>query len=142
MRKSYLLIWAGIALLIGFFWFYFPTLSRYQDLKIEEDRITRELADLDAKIKALQEERHLLKNDMEYLEKVIRRELGLVKPGEIVYKLVPEEEAKTPEKEKLQESPASPKTEPPPVPSANPPSSDSKPPLVEGAPVYPRRETR
>ena len=27
---------------------------------------------------------------MTYLEKVIREELGLVKPGEMVYKLVPE----------------------------------------------------
>ena len=128
MRKSYLLIWAGIASLIIFFWLYFPTLSRYQDLKIEEDRITRQLKELDAKIKDLEEERHLLKNDMEYLEKVIRKELGLVKPGEIVYKLVPEEE-----------TPAAP---PPAVSAAPPPPQNSEPPLLESKPVYPRRETR
>lgn len=133
MRKSYLLFWAGIAILLGFFWIYFPTLSRYQDLKIEEERMKRELEDLDAKIKALQEERHLLKNDMEYLEKVIRRELGLVKPGEIVYKLVPEEETPAPETG----------TAPPPA-TVTPPAffDDSEPTLAEGEPVYPRQETR
>lgn len=133
MRKSHLLFWAGIAILLVFFWIYFPTLSRYQDLKIEEERIKRELAELDTKIKALQEERHLLKNDMEYLEKVIRRELGLVKPGEIVYKLVPEEETPAPETE----------TAPQPA-TVTPPAffDDSEPPLVESEPVYPRQETR
>lgn len=69
---------------------YLPGLSRLQELRSEEERLSRELVELGAKIKALQEEKTLLQSDLAYLEKVIREELGLVKPGEMVYKLVPE----------------------------------------------------
>lgn len=96
MRRPYLLIWFAVAAFLLFFWIYFPKLSRYQELRTEEERIRRELADLDAKIKTLQEERNLLQNDAEYLERVIRQELGLVRPGEMVYKFVQEEEAPSP----------------------------------------------
>lgn len=89
--KPYLFIWIAFAVLLAFFWIYFPTLSRYRELKMEEDRMAKELFELDSKIKALQEERDLLQNDLEYLEKVIRKELGLVKPGEMVYKFVTDE---------------------------------------------------
>jgi len=91
MRKPLASLLIGTAVLLALIWFYFPTLSKYRDLKLEEERISKELADLDVKVKALEEERHLLKNDVEYLEKVIRQELGLVKPGEVVYKFVEEE---------------------------------------------------
>ena len=90
MRKSFLLLWGGVIVLLLFFWIYFPTLSRYRELKIQQEEMERQLKDLDKKIKELAEERHLLKHDPQYLEKVIRDELGLVKPGEVVYKLVPE----------------------------------------------------
>jgi len=45
---------------------------------------------LDKQILEMQEERELLKNDLNYIEKVIRDELGLVGPGETVYKFVTE----------------------------------------------------
>jgi cell division protein FtsB len=80
----------GITLV--FFWVYLPVLSKYHDLKIQEDKTKRELDSMNEKIKTLQEERDLLRNDMNYLEKVIRDELGLVRPGEMVYKFVPEKE--------------------------------------------------
>ncbi|MBI3313728.1 MAG: septum formation initiator family protein [Candidatus Omnitrophica bacterium] len=88
MRKSFLLLWISVAGILLFFWLYFPTLSRYRELKIEEETIKRELAQVNEKIRELSKERDLLKNDLTYLEKVIRDELGLVKPGEIVYKFV------------------------------------------------------
>ena len=91
MRKQFTFLWIAIGVIFFIFWFYFPTLTRYQDLKEEEERISKELAELDIKITQLTEERDLLKNDVAYLEKVIRQELGLVKPGEIVYKFVAEE---------------------------------------------------
>ncbi len=90
MRKSFVIFWAAIIILILFFWIYFPVLSHYRDLRIQEDKLSRDLAELDAKIRALTEEKNLLLHDVEYLEKVIRDEMGLVKPGEIVYKLVPD----------------------------------------------------
>lgn len=90
MRKYFLFLWFSIAGLALFFWFYFPGVSRYRDLKIQEEGIRKELAVMDEKVLSLARERDLLKNDVAYLEKVIRDELGLVKPGEIVYKFVPD----------------------------------------------------
>lgn len=90
MKRRFVFFWIGIALLIIFAFFYLPGLSRYHELRLEEERLTRELAELDREIEVLQEEKGLLQNDLAYLEKVIREELGLVKPGETVYKLVPE----------------------------------------------------
>lgn len=82
----------GMAALAFVAWAYFPAVSKYRDLSIQEDHTDKELADLDAKIRALNEEREQLADDPEYLERVIRTELGLVKPGEIVYKFVEQPE--------------------------------------------------
>ena len=71
-------------------WIYLPTLTRYHDMKRRQEEMEFKIEDLAGKIESLKEERNLLKNDVSYLEKVIRDELGLVKPGEIVYKFVPE----------------------------------------------------
>lgn len=67
---------------------YLPPLSRYRELKMEEELLARNLKELAAKITKLEEERDLLKNDVRYLERVIREEMGLVRPGESVYKIV------------------------------------------------------
>jgi cell division protein FtsB len=40
---------------------------------------------LQEQIQALQREKQLLQNDKNYLEMVVRQEMGLVKPGEVVY---------------------------------------------------------
>lgn len=96
MRKSFLFLWLAIAILLLFFWIYFPSLSRYRDLKIQQEEIEQQVKTLETKIQTMAEERHLLKHDTEYLEKVIRDELGLVKPGEIVYKFVPDASSNTP----------------------------------------------
>ncbi|MBP9865530.1 MAG: septum formation initiator family protein [Candidatus Omnitrophica bacterium] len=95
MRKPLLFLLIALIVLLVFFWIYFPAISRYRELKIQEDKITRDITDLDQRIEGLLEERRLLKNDLNYLEKVIREELGLVKPGEIIYKMIPEAAKKT-----------------------------------------------
>ena len=64
MRKSFLLLWLAIAGIARFFWLYFPSVSRYHDLKIQEDDIRKELADMNEKIATLTRERDLLKNDV------------------------------------------------------------------------------
>jgi len=94
MKRRFLYLWIAIGLLILVAFFYLPGLSRLQELRLEEERLGRELAELDREIRALQEEKELLQKDQAYLEKVIREELGLVKPGEMVYKLVPEKPSK------------------------------------------------
>ena len=59
-------------------------------MKSEQEELQKKLADLDKKMEGLVEEKKLLETDPEYLEKVVRQELGLVKPGEVVYKFVEE----------------------------------------------------
>jgi cell division protein FtsB len=88
VKKPFLLLWGLIIALFVFFWVYLPTLSKYRDLKTRQEEIEAQIETLETKIKEVREERDLLKNDVDYLEKVIRDELGLVKPGEIVYKFV------------------------------------------------------
>ncbi len=90
MRKPFVFLLLFLIALAVFFWVYFPALSRYRELKSQEEKLTHDIADLDGRIETLLEERKLLKNDLNYLEKVIREEMGLVKPGEIIYKMIPE----------------------------------------------------
>jgi len=70
---------------------YLPGLSKYLKLKGKETKLEQKIEELAKQIKILQEEEYLLKNDLDRLEEVVREELGLVKPGEIVYKVVEEE---------------------------------------------------
>ena len=92
MKRRFVFLWLGIGLLILFVFFYLPGLSRVQELRLEEERLSKELADLDREIRALKEEKELLQKDQSYLEKVVHEELGLVRPGEMVYKLVPQKQ--------------------------------------------------
>lgn len=57
---------------------------------------TEELKALEERIRALEEDNsrlreeiEALKNDPLYIEKIARKELGLVRPGEIIYKFGP-----------------------------------------------------
>ena len=91
MKRRFAVLWMIVALLILFAFLYLPGLSRFQELRLEEERISKELTDLNQQMARLREEKELLQKDQAYLEKVIREELGLVRPGEMVYKLVPED---------------------------------------------------
>jgi len=125
MRKPLLFLLIALIVLLVFFWIYFPAISRYRELKIQEDKITRDITDLDQRIEGLLEERRLLKNDLNYLEKVIREELGLVKPGEIIYKMIPEAAKKPATAGKPGEETAPPAETPPATPA----------PVTEGQPA-------
>jgi cell division protein FtsB len=70
---------------------YLPGLSKYLKLKRKDRDLEQEIARLKSEIARIQEEEHLLKTDLTRLEQVIREELGLVKPGEVVYRVVEEE---------------------------------------------------
>ena len=43
MNKNFIFLWVGIVVLILFFWIYFPTLSRYRELRIEEEGLEKEI---------------------------------------------------------------------------------------------------
>ncbi len=140
MKKPFVLIWGGVLLFALFTWIYLPPLSKYQDLKVRQEGMDLQIKELAEKVNQLREERDLLKNDVGYLEKIIRDELGLVKPGEIVYKFVPDQPAAV-HKEKAAENKTAQTVKP------KAPAEEIKP-LIKSAPkadsgsAYPRQETR
>ena len=70
---------------------YLPGFTKYLKLKRRETELSSEIDRLNSAIKKLRQEERLLKTDVSRLEQVMREELGLVKPGEIVVKVVEEE---------------------------------------------------
>ena len=76
---------------------YLPGFSKYLGLKRREDHLAREIKRLETEIFTLKQKEHLLKTDLRRLEEVVREELGLVKPGEVIYRAA-EENPKTSEK--------------------------------------------
>src|SRR3989338_10336631 len=70
---------------------YLPGLSKYLKLKRRDAKLYQELEGLKTQIAQLHREEHLLKTDLTKLEEAVREELGLVKPGEIVVKVIEEE---------------------------------------------------
>lgn len=80
-----------IAIVVALFFLYFPSLSKFLKLKRQEEGLDRQIAQLELKVKDLEKEAHLMKNEPGHLEQVMRKEMGLVKPGEVVYKVIPEE---------------------------------------------------
>jgi len=84
---------------------YLPGLSKYLRLKRKDADLEREVKRLEAEISRIEEEGRLLKTDLTRLEEVVREELGLVRPGETVYKVV-EEEVPTPSKSISDQKPA------------------------------------
>jgi len=68
---------------------FLPSYSKMEDLKKKNADYNQRIEDLTKKQKELEEEEHLLRTDPAYLEKVGREKMGLVKQGEIVYKITP-----------------------------------------------------
>lgn len=99
MKKRSLYFFIAIVSIAALAAIYLPSLSRYRELKIEEEHLSRNMKELASKITKLEEERDLLKNDVRYLERVIREEMGLVRPGESVYKIVEQGSSKNPVKD-------------------------------------------
>jgi len=88
LKKFFIALAGASAIILLLCWIYLPSITRYRELKSEADRLNQKIQEIDSQIKNLADERHLLQTDVAYLEKVIREELGFVKPGEIVYELV------------------------------------------------------
>ena len=71
---------------------FLPSYSTMQDLKRKNREYAQRIAQLEAKNKKYEEEKHLLQTDPDYVEKVGRETMGLIRPGETVYKIVPEKQ--------------------------------------------------
>ena len=73
---------------------FLPSYTRLQDLREKNRLYQKEIGDLKAKNIELLEEKRRLEEDPEYLEKVAREKMGLIKEGEVVYQLVPADKQK------------------------------------------------
>lgn len=74
----------GIGLAIGYlFW---PQFVKHEELKRAEKSLHIRVEAEETKNARLRREENDLKTDPNYVEKVAREKLGLVKPGELIYK--------------------------------------------------------
>ena len=81
-------IWLfGIATLLLIL--FLPSYTKMSDLRQKNMEYEQEILALKRKNIELKEEKRLLEEDPVYLERVAREKMGLVKEGEVVYKLMP-----------------------------------------------------
>lgn len=79
------------ALTIGIFLIFLPSYSQLQDLKQRNLEFSWQIRELIKENAQLKEEKRRLEEDPIYLEKVARAKMGLVRPGEVVYRITPVE---------------------------------------------------
>lgn len=82
-------VWIFIILFVAAV-IYLPGISKYLSLKRKQAQLSEEIKRLENEIESLRQEEHLLTTNMAHLEEVMRSELGLVKPGEVIYRIVEE----------------------------------------------------
>jgi cell division protein FtsB len=63
-----------------------------RELKMKNKILTEEIDHLKRHNAALEEEKKKLEEDIDYVEKRAREKMGIVKEGEIIYKIAPSEE--------------------------------------------------
>ncbi|MFH0754163.1 MAG: septum formation initiator family protein [Candidatus Omnitrophota bacterium] len=69
---------------------YLPSYMQMQDLWGRNQAFEKRIKDLEASNVKMNEERDRLMNDPEYFEKIARERMGLIKDGEVIYKVVPQ----------------------------------------------------
>ena len=65
---------------------FLPSLAKYQELKVKNNRLEERINFLSRDNKRLEEEKLRLETDITYIEKKAREKLGVVRKGEIVLK--------------------------------------------------------
>jgi cell division protein FtsB len=90
LRRRWLLWLVPIALcLVAFQAMTGPRgLMKVADLRAQKAAILREIDSLETRKKELLVEKNRLLTDTAYLEKIARKELGMIRPGEKVYRFV------------------------------------------------------
>jgi len=83
------LLLVGILLII-----FFPGYAKMQELRQKNRDLEDNIKKLQAENLKFSQERERLEKDPEYLERVGREKLGIVKKGEVVYKVVNPEQGK------------------------------------------------
>jgi len=85
LKNAFLLFAVAFAILIIFL----PTFTKWQDLKQKDLDYKQRITDLEAENIRLKEEKQLLEENPDYLEKVARERMGLIREGEVIYHLTP-----------------------------------------------------
>ena len=73
---------------------FLPSYFKMQELKQKNQEFHDRIEFLEARNKKLEDERQHLLNNPEYLEKFAREKMGLIRQGEMVYKIVPAKDKK------------------------------------------------
>ena len=80
--KFYLIL--GIIVVI-----FLPPFARYQELRYKNKKLEERLESLKEENERLTEEKRLLETDINYVEKMAREKMGLIRGDEVIYKVVP-----------------------------------------------------
>ncbi len=72
-------------------WLFLPLKHKQRQLSLQSSRQKQEIQRLTEENRHLKEELRLLKEDPQYLEEVARKEIGLAREGEIIYRISPAE---------------------------------------------------
>ena len=72
---------------IAVFLLFLPSYAKMQDLKFKNALYERQITELEKMRIDLIEEKRMLEEDPEYLEKVAREKMGLIKENEVIYKI-------------------------------------------------------
>lgn len=83
-KKRLILFFAIVIILVLIF---FPSFSRYQKLSSERKRLQKKIEELERLNRQLEEKKYKLEHDIEYIERRAREKLGIVKKGEVPYKI-------------------------------------------------------
>ena len=68
---------------------YLPSYTQLQDLRQKNIDLAQQIQELKDKNTELRREKKRLEEDPIYLEKVAREKMGLIKEGEVVFKIIP-----------------------------------------------------
>lgn len=86
LRKAGWLFFFAFIVLLAFL----PSYTKLQDLKQRNQDFVERTAKLQQEVEDLNKRLYRLEHDPAYMEKVGREKMGVVKKGEIIYKISPE----------------------------------------------------
>ena len=85
-----LILFSGVLLLLLFI--FLPGYSKLQELKDKNKELEVRISEVEIENALLEEEISRMQKDPIYQEDIIRDKFGVVRKGEVIYKIEPEEE--------------------------------------------------
>lgn len=93
-KKSRWIIIACVLGVVFLIYFFLPTYLNLRKHKQHNEALDKMLVALEKENSNLKAEIYKLKNDPLYIEKIAREELGMMRPGEVIYRIVPQDNEK------------------------------------------------